>query len=357
MWIVFIRYILPLVLGITLVNSGYSMKEIPNIIREKRTNLIKEEYSNKFDELKNSIVEGINNINISVVQSINNPDKVDHKPIDLSDDIDQTELQKELDSLKSLNNEFDEYEDEYDCVETYNEIAKDGFDTNNEAHEDLLFTSVINGYINIFKYLISKGADKNAKDNERWTPLHFASQYGYLSIVEYLISNKADINTKDKWGDTPLHFASQEGYLSIVEYLVDNGADVNAMNNINKTPIGIIKDKYSYLSDYIEGFLSGDYNQINAKDNGGNTPLHWASSKGQFPIVQYLVTKGAEINAQDNDDDTPLHIASSRGYLSIVEYLVNNGAEVNAEDSEECTPLIIAKTKEIKDFLRSHGAK
>ena len=46
---------------------------------------------------------------------------------------------------------------------------------------------------------------------------------------------------------------------------------------------------------------------VNAKDNDGETPLHWASENGHEAIVSLLLEKGADVNAKDNDGETPLH--------------------------------------------------
>jgi len=62
------------------------------------------------------------------------------------------------------------------------------------------------------KYLASKGADVNAKEDEDgwsegFTPLHYAAQHGNLELVKFLVSKGANVNAKDKRGDTPLDYA------------------------------------------------------------------------------------------------------------------------------------------------------
>ncbi|XP_023808183.1 myotrophin [Oryzias latipes] len=56
-------------------------------------------------------------------------------------------------------------------------------------------------------------------------PLHVASDYGHVDVVEYLISVGADINAKDKYGFTPLISACFEGHLQCVKLLLEKGAD------------------------------------------------------------------------------------------------------------------------------------
>lgn len=55
-------------------------------------------------------------------------------------------------------------------------------------------------------------------------------------------------------------------------------------------------------------------------------------------------------------DATPLHIASSKNNFVMVQHLVANGANVNARRTNGDTPLYWAPTAEIAEFLILHGA-
>ena len=45
------------------------------------------------------------------------------------------------------------------------------------------------------------------------------------------------MNEKDKFGFTPLHNAAHEGHKEVVELLILKGADVNAKDNGGNTPL------------------------------------------------------------------------------------------------------------------------
>ena len=57
-----------------------------------------------------------------------------------------------------------------------------------------------------------------------------------------------------------------------------------------------------------------------------------ASAKGNLPMVEHLVKKGADVTAKDELGYTSLHFASVYGYLHVVEHLVKKGANTEAKD-------------------------
>jgi ankyrin repeat protein len=74
-----------------------------------------------------------------------------------------------------------------------------------------------------------------------------------------------------------------------------------------------------------------DGSDVNAKDNGGYTPLHWAADMGasagdRVPIAKALIAAGADVNAKDVDGYTPLATARFAEAEAIVEILVAHGA-------------------------------
>jgi ankyrin repeat protein len=60
--------------------------------------------------------------------------------------------------------------------------------------------------------------------------------------------------------------------------------------------------------------------------------LHQAAEAGDLPVVENLVSHGCEINAFDELGKTPLHYAVLREHFAVIEYLLRHGADVNAHD-------------------------
>ena len=151
------------------------------------------------------------------------------------------------------------------------------------------------------KFLVSKGADVNVKNNDGDTPLHLAVKENNAEAIKFLLSQKADGNVKNNDGDIPLHLAMKESNIEVVKILVSNGANVNTW------------------------------------DKNGMSPLHVASRGGNIEVVKILVSNGANVNVnvKDKNGRTPLHWAAGWADVEVVNFLLSHGADVNANDPQE----------------------
>jgi ankyrin repeat protein len=59
------------------------------------------------------------------------------------------------------------------------------------------------------RLLIQHGADVNAPDVDKSTPLHLASKGGHVEFAQVLIEYGADVNAEGNYKWTPLHLASR----------------------------------------------------------------------------------------------------------------------------------------------------
>jgi len=105
----------------------------------------------------------------------------------------------------------------------------------NEFFTDI-FEAITLGTLNDVKSFVEeKGADVNAKSDVGWLPfrdsgrttLHRAIHKGNLEIIKYLLSKGADINERDDDGETVLCRAAWFNRADLVEFFVLQGVDVN----------------------------------------------------------------------------------------------------------------------------------
>jgi uncharacterized protein len=76
-----------------------------------------------------------------------------------------------------------------------------------------------------------------------------------------------------------------------------------------------------------------------ALDDGGHTPLHWAAFNGCTRAIGPLLDRGAALEAKNTAGATPLSLAANRGHVEAVKLLIGREANVNAPGSEGLTPL------------------
>ncbi len=218
------------------------------------------------------------------------------------------------------------------------------------------------GKLKVFKYLLSKGADIKAKDEDGWTVLHYAAYGGNKDIVDFLVSKGFDVNVKAKDGKTPLMIAAREGKLKVFNYLLSKGADIKAKDEDGWTIIHYAagsKDEKA-AQKMIDIALSKGID-VNTKKKDGRTPLMRAAGQGRFETFKYLLSKGADIKVKDKEGWTVLHFAAGGGNKDIVDFLVSKGFDINVKAKDGETPLTVAigssKTDtSFLEFLISKGA-
>ena len=79
--------------------------------------------------------------------------------------------------------------------------------------------------------------DMEKADSYGWTPLMIASANGRLDVVRYLLEQGANRDKTSYTGKTSLHKAVQYGRLEVAKLLMVYGADLNARDKDNRTPI------------------------------------------------------------------------------------------------------------------------
>ncbi|KAL6808800.1 hypothetical protein V8C40DRAFT_259353 [Trichoderma camerunense] len=203
---------------------------------------------------------------------------------------------------------------------------------------DLILASYY-GHRAIAKLLIEKGADIEAKDDDKGrTPLIWAAKNGHEALIKLLVEKGADIEAKDKYGQTPLLWAAEMGHEAIAKLLVKKGANIEAKGNyFSLTPL-LQATERGYKA--IIKLLVEKGADIEAKANSyGQTPLLQAAERGYEAIVKLLVEKGADIEAKDKYGRTPLSQAAEMGYEAIIKLLVEKGADIEVKDEYGLTPL------------------
>ncbi len=172
---------------------------------------------------------------------------------------------------------------------------------------------------NALKVLFEKGIP--------FTPDCFSFQIAKnaLDICELFLKAGIDVNDRDSAGTPFLCYAARNGKLDMVQWLLENGADIDAVS----------QDRgYSAVMDAV-----------------------W---KSNIPMVEMLVSKGANLNFVSRDGQTALILATGSENLQICRILVENGADPSIKDRMGMSSIDYAtlfKKEEILNLYNVHKEK
>jgi truncated hemoglobin YjbI len=155
------------------------------------------------------------------------------------------------------------------------------------------------------------------------TLLHEAAALGDLAFVELFVSLGADVNARDGGRHTPLYSAANQCQFptaaQVVRLLVRAGADVHADDGVKRT-----------------------------------TPLHMAARRGNVGIAEALLDCGARIDARDSLGETPLRRAVNCDKVAVAAALLRRGADARSVGSKGLTPLEAARRPAMRQLLETH---
>jgi truncated hemoglobin YjbI len=193
------------------------------------------------------------------------------------------------------------------------------------AHCGLLALMIQSGNDVMLRYVREKVTRDPALVHERVrygrTLLQEAAAAGNLAMAEFLLSIGADPNARDNSGHTPLYSVANEcgvaGGGNVVRTLVRGGADVNADDGVKHC-----------------------------------TPLHMAARRGNLEIAEALLDCGGSIDARDSIGDTPLRRAVNCNKVGLASLLLARGADVQSTGSKGTTPFLAARSDAMKKLLQ-----
>jgi ankyrin repeat protein len=82
----------------------------------------------------------------------------------------------------------------------------------------------------------------------------------------------------------------------------------------------------------VKALINQNPGLVDARDEDGRTPLHWACRGVHLEVVRFLVDRGADCNAADNNQTVPLHSLAARNNAEAIEILLAKGALIDAKE-------------------------
>src|SRR3989475_11725792 len=228
--------------------------------------------------------------------------------------------------------------------------------------------------LEVFRLLLSKGADPNGKDESGESVLMAVVRYDSIETIQALLEAGADVKAVDKDQQTILMRAARTDYrsatadrITLLKLLIDRGADVRATDSTGRTAL-----HWSVEQVMTEGggftarpevvrFLLDNGAEVNAQDYLGQTALMKivAAWKSPIAIPQLLIERGASLSLGDKDGVTALMLSAEKGRSDLVRLLLEKGATLDAKDKLGHTAIVHATEAgqpEVVALLANKGA-
>lgn len=194
----------------------------------------------------------------------------------------------------------------------------------------------------IFKLALKDGANPNALDSHRRTPLHQAAIHDRLDFVKMLLESDADPNVVDMDNYTALHYAIYHHFPHITKTLLQAGANTTMNHERSHIPLNFACQHGD--KEAVEILLDERPKDKMCPTAEGMYPIHIVARHGFTTIIPVLVEKGhADVNLIDKLNGwTALMYAASEGHDAAVTALLAAKADWTILDDEGYSALFYA---------------
>jgi ankyrin repeat protein len=207
-----------------------------------------------------------------------------------------------------------------DDLETAGLLIRAGADVNvtNELGIAPLYLACENGNAVMVETLLRSGANPAAALPSGETALMTAARSGSAGAVTALIAHGADVHAREKVdGQTALMWAVSQQHPEVVQALINAGASVKARSDVRRQVV-------------THGGARGAEEDIAVMEEGGFTPLLFASRVGDVSSARLLLVAGADVNDATPDGASALVVAAHSGHTALTSFLLEKGADPNA---------------------------
>lgn len=169
-------------------------------------------------------------------------------------------------------------------------LLKGGKINAHTTQETAFSLALKNGHEAISRILLSAGADwQKGYENNPTTALIIAADQGYDEIVKMLILKGAPLESTDEQGYTALAKAARKGHLTTLKILINAGAKVNVQPEGRSVLMHVVEKNNMLLSQLL--IAAGA--DLNFTDAEGDTALKIARRNGFYDLDLMLVQAGA----------------------------------------------------------------
>lgn len=223
----------------------------------------------------------------------------------------------------------------------------------NRNHMNVLMIAVSKNQISIVEHLLyvidsslnKKLFDQVTKRNNRSIFL-LAVETGSIPLCELLLSNEyIRWDTIDRQRMNAFHIAARNNHYELIEFLCNYIQKSDKNFNYTDSDLFNFPQKFSNLRVYLD-----------AQNDDGKTPLHFAAEYGHTLSVEILLKYGADILLTNYLGQLALHTAIQTDHCQCVDLLIRNSvrnlADFQSVLSRKQSPLIMACQNGSIDIVR-----
>ncbi|XP_028967260.1 histone-lysine N-methyltransferase EHMT1 [Galendromus occidentalis] len=205
-----------------------------------------------------------------------------------------------------------------------------------------LYSAAKSGDVEKVVHAIMSGVDLSTEfsDEDNYTALHVAAEGGHVEICHILVRAGCSVDALDTGLYTPFMTAITAGQRKAARCLIAMGADSSKCGEDGMTCLHLASK--AGLLDIVQIILKRSTSQVNAQDEGGWTPIVWASEHQHANVVLLLLKHGANPNIKDAEGNTALHWSAYSGTVDISLMYIDLGSDVNSRNELGDTPLHVA---------------
>ena len=238
----------------------------------------------------------------------------------------------------------------------------------------------------LIESMIVSGADVNARDRHKKTPMHVAISAKNMEVVDILTKHNACLTLRDSDNLSPIILAYNENIFYDVETIfIRNGKFdfydtellFKALELREKSLVKCLLQKMNVnLKDMKGNTLLHTAIELNLYsmvlvliqcdnidlelDSNGVLPIHQAVLQGHFDSFRLLTEKANNLSTHNRTGNTILHVASEQGRLEFVEYILStNYSLAGVKNVKGETPLVKAVHKghdKVVEILTKYSA-
>jgi ankyrin repeat protein len=197
------------------------------------------------------------------------------------------------------------------------------------------------------RLLVARGADAKARGAGGTDALTIAAaHYGTSASLRALLEAGAESDAVERVRHSPLQYAAMSGDIEAVKVLLAHGAQASGEAVSESVTFG--------HPDVVQALVDAGAN-VRMTESSGINLLHWAAITNRATVIPVLVKAGVPLNATDDFGYTPLMYAATidEGDTNTLNALLAAGADRGIKNEEGRTALEQARRYKHADLVKA----